>query len=141
MDRFYSSPVFFQLREIFSRSIDSGWFAVIAENSALVFGNVRLIRDFVYHQPGQSCTADEAADRLNDLEDLIRKTLEHIIPVIKEKLQISSLAPDDMVKNLDERLLRRFVAYTLPHNLKELMRLIDLIRLELKTACPLVAEA
>lgn len=128
MSPLFFSPVFRKLRETFARSLDSSWFTIIAENSALELSNLRNLREFINNTDGTAYNVSETLEMLGELEELIRKTRDCILPALKERLQISPLAPEDMVEDSTERLLRRCVAYTLPHNLAELARLIGLLQ-------------
>ncbi|HEQ71546.1 MAG TPA: hypothetical protein ENN69_03575 [Spirochaetia bacterium] len=129
-------PIFEKLTDAFRLSMDTPWFRMIMENSPLHNYNLRRLSDFFTRPDTNVVLREELEERLLELEVLIAKIREYILPFIKEKLQISSLAPDDIISDQDERVLRRFVAYTLPHNLSEIERLIGLIRRDQDAAYP-----
>jgi hypothetical protein len=137
MLQFRCSPAFYRLRELFTCSLDSYWFMITTESSPLGDYNLRPIREFLYGGEDRHFDERDINERLDLLEIVVDKVREQVVPVIKEKLQISSLAPDDMVQDHEEFVFRQFVAYTLPHNLKELGKLIRKLRLDLgsRTAC------
>lgn len=141
MSLLHDSPVFQKMKDIFSRSLDSYWFALLAENSPLALCNLRELREFINNPDEQLYGSREILGKLDSLQEVILNTQRYLMPVLKERLQISPLAPDDMVDDRDERLMRRCVAYTLPYNLIELSRLVTVIRGWYETEACLLSQA
>jgi hypothetical protein len=125
-----------QIRQVFENHFDRTWFSLIIDGLPIDFRTVREIRELVslhFVQKG-----DEAAIRLGaqELESFIRLVRRYLLPVIKERLGVSGLHPETRVKDPEQYLIRRLVAYTFPYNLERLERLAGELKAALSHPLP-----
>lgn len=109
-----------ELRHVFESNFDQSWFLVIIESLPLTIKNIREIRELLYSDIINTVNLQNIKEKIKNLETFILVIREYLLPVIKEKLQISYLAPKNIVYDRDKFVLRQFIAYTLPHNLNKL---------------------
>lgn len=121
-------PVIRRIRQVFEDHFDRTWFSIVIDGLPIDFKTIRVIRSLValesVHE-GDQRFIYEAALELNRFVGLVRK---YLLPVLKERLGVSPLAPQQMVKDRNQYILRRLVAYTLPANLQRLSELTRELR-------------
>jgi hypothetical protein len=129
-------PLIRKIRQVFEDHFDRTWFAIIIDGLPIDFRTVRMIRELVGLQSihvGDEWFIYQAATELTRFSLLIRKFL---LPVLKERLGVSGLVPDRIVRDRYQYILRRFVAYTFPYNLERLEALTAELRTSLLSAFP-----
>jgi hypothetical protein len=109
-----------EVREVFEAFFDRTWFSVILEGLPIEHGTLREIRDLISLRtlyPG-----DEKAAYMGVLElsSFIAHAKRFLLPVIRERLGISYLHPQKLVRDRQQLVFRCFVAYTFPFNLDRL---------------------
>ena len=100
------------------------------------FRTIRVIRGLVALESvhrGDEWFIYQAVDELGRFTVLVRRFL---LPVLKERLGVSGLLPHKIVKDRTQYILRRFVAYTFPFNLKRLETLTAELRDQLLSNYP-----
>ena len=129
-------PLIRKIRQVFEDHFDRTWFAIIIDGLPFDFRTIRMIRELVGLQSihvGDEWFIYQAVVELSRFSLLIRKFL---LPVLKERLGVSGLVPDRIVRDRYQYILRRFVAYTFPYNLERLEALTAELRAHLLSAYP-----
>jgi hypothetical protein len=129
-------PLIRKIRRVFEDHFDRTWFAIIIDGLPIDFRTIRMIRELVGLQSihvGDQWFIYQAVVELSRFSLLIRKFL---LPVLKERLGVSGLVPDRIVRDRSQYILRRFVAYTFPFNLERLEALTTELRAHLLGAYP-----
>lgn len=129
-------PLIRKIRRVFEDHFDRTWFAIIIDGLPIDFRTIRMIRELVGLQSihvGDEWFIYQAVVELSRFSLLIRKFL---LPVLKERLGVSGLIPDRIVRDRSQYILRRFVAYTFPYNLERLETLTTELRTHLLSAYP-----
>jgi hypothetical protein len=129
-------PVIRKIRRVFEDHFDRTWFAIIIDGLPIDFRTVRMIRELVGLESihvGDQWFIYQAVVELSRFSLLIRKFL---LPVLKERLGVSGLMPDRIIRDRYQYILRRFVAYTFPYNLERLEALTAELRTKLLSAFP-----
>jgi len=134
-------PLIRRIRRVFEDHFDRTWFAVIIDGLPIDTRTVRMIRELVSLESihvGDEWFIYQAMVELNRFVLLVRKFL---LPVLKERLGVSGLMPDRMVRDRAQYILRRFVAYTFPFNLQRLEELAVELREEMLGVYPALQTA
>ena len=116
-------PVIRRIRQVFEDHFDRTWFSIVIDGLPIDFKTIRVIRGLVALESvhaGDEGFIYEAVEELNRFVVLVRK---YLLPVLKERLGVSGLVPDRMVRDRTQFILRRLVAYTFPFNLQRLAEL------------------
>jgi hypothetical protein len=129
-------PLIRRIRQVFEDHFDRTWFAIIIDGLPIDFRTIRIIRELVGLESihvGDEWFIYQAVVELSRFSLLIRKFL---LPVLKERLGVSGLMPDRIIRDRYQYILRRFVAYTFPYNLERLEALTVELRTHLLGAFP-----
>jgi hypothetical protein len=129
-------PLIRRIRRVFEDHFDRTWFAIIIDGLPIDFRTIRIIRELVGLESihvGDEWFIYQAVVELSRFSLLIRKFL---LPVLKERLGVSGLMPDRIIRDRYQYILRRFVAYTFPYNLERLEALTVELRTHLLSAFP-----
>ena len=116
-------PVIRRIRQVFEDHFDRTWFSIVIDGLPIDFKTIRVIRGLVALESvhtGDELFIYEAVLELNRFVLLVRK---YLLPVLKERLGVSGLMPDRVVRDRTQYILRRLVAYTFPFNLQRLAEL------------------
>jgi len=119
-----------ELRELFENHFDRTWFSLIIDGIPVDLRTMREIREVVSLTtlyPGEEWMVYQG---VTELETFCATVKRFLLPVLKERLGISWLAPENRVRDARQYLVRKFVAFTFPYNLERLRRLA----LKLKSA-------
>ena len=119
-----------EIQTVFETYFDRTWFSVIIDDMPIDFRTIREIREMVSLKTIYPGDEKDLYEGVAELESFINHANRFLLPVIKERLGVSRLHPARMVRDRNQYILRRFVAYTFPFNLERLHALT----LELK-AC------
>jgi hypothetical protein len=112
-----------EVRDVFENHFDRTWFSLIIDGMPIDFRTMRDIRDVVSlttMYPGEEWLIYQGVQELETFCQTVKRVL---LPVLKERLGISWLAPGRRVKDARQYLVRKFVAFTFPYNLERLRRL------------------
>jgi hypothetical protein len=112
-----------KLRDVFENNFDRTWFSLIIDGMPIDFRTVRDIRELVSLTslyPGEEWQIFQG---VQELETFHRTVKRFLLPVLKERLGISWLFPQKRVRDAQQYILRKFVAFTFPYNLERLRRL------------------
>ena len=112
-----------KLRDVFENNFDRTWFSLIIDGMPIDFRTVRDIRELVSLTslyPGEEWQIFQG---VHELETFHRTVKRFLLPVLKERLGISWLFPQKRVRDAQQYILRKFVAFTFPYNLERLRRL------------------
>jgi hypothetical protein len=112
-----------KLRDVFENNFDRTWFSLIIDGMPIDYHTVRDIRELVSLTslyPGEEW---EIFQGVRELETFYRTVKSFLLPVLKERLGISWLLPQKRVRDAQQYIVRKFVAFTFPYNLERLARL------------------
>ena len=112
-----------ELRDVFENQFDRTWFSLIIDGMPIDFHTVRVIHELVSLTalyPGEEW---QIFHGVLELETFCRTVKRFVLPVLKEKLGVSWLLPQKRVRDTQQYVLRKFVAFTFPYNLERLRRL------------------
>ncbi|MGA2975847.1 MAG: hypothetical protein ABSF77_11115 [Spirochaetia bacterium] len=112
-----------ELREVFENHFDRTWFSLIIDDMPIDFRTVRDIRELVSLTtlyPGEEWLIFQGVLELEIFCSTVKRFL---LPVLKERLGISWLFPQRRVRDTQQYIVRKFVAFTFPYNLERLRRL------------------
>ena len=112
-----------KLRDVFESSFDRTWFSLIIDGMPIDLRTVRDIREMVSLTalyPGEEWALFQGVQQLETFHQTVKRFL---LPVLKERLGISMLLPQKRVRDAQQYILRKFVAFTFPYNLERLRRL------------------
>ncbi len=128
------------IREVFENHFDRTWFSLIIDGLPIDFRTIRYIRELVSLRslhPGDERVIYQS---VLELENFIIHIRRFLLPVIKERLGVSSLNPERLIKDKNQYLIRRFVAYTFPYNLERLSNLTGELKAYLLLVHPYLAS-
>lgn len=117
-----------ELRNVFENHFDRTWFSLIIDGMPVDVRTVRDIRELVSLTalyPGEEW---QLWDGIQELETFHRTVKRFLLPVLKERLGISWLFPQRRVRDTQQYILRKFVAFTFPYNLERLLRLTQKLK-------------
>lgn len=111
------------LRDHFTASFDTGWFAVLIEGSPIHFTVIKEIRATLARE--SLYPEDEAALRygVSLLEQFTAQLRRFLLPTLRERLGISRLLAHPPRLSADEYVYRQLVAQTFPANVDRLEEL------------------
>jgi len=125
-----------ELRDVFENHFDRTWFSLIIDGMPIDFRTVRDIRELVSLTsiyPGEEWQIFQG---IQELETFHRTVKRFLLPVLKERLGISWLFPQKRVRDAQQYILRKFVAFTFPYNLERLRRLTQKLKSTLLSHYP-----
>ncbi len=126
-----------ELREVFENHFDRTWFSLIIDDMPIDFRTVRDIRlllSLTSLYPGEERLIYQGIVELETFHQTVKRFL---LPVLKERLGISWLLPHRRVRDAEQYILRKFVAFTFPYNLERLRRLTQKLKSRLLLYYPL----
>jgi len=112
-----------EVREVFENHFVGTWFSLIIDGMPIDFHTVRDIRELVSLTslyPGEERQLFQGVQELETFHKTVKRFL---LPVLRERLGISWLFPQKRVRDTQQYILRKFVAFTFPYNLERLRRL------------------
>ncbi len=120
------------LKETFERNFEIPWFLALIEGLPLDPLLIKDIRDFFKIDEAWTVTETRAREGIHNLELFILTLRHYLLPCIKEKLRISPLKPETMIRDRDQKAIRALVAYAMPlkitlldEQLKSFKRFLD----------------
>jgi hypothetical protein len=125
-----------ELRDVFENHFDRTWFSLIIDGMPIDFRTVRDIRELVSLTsiyPGEEWQIFQGIQELETFHKTVKRFL---LPVLKERLGISWLFPQKRVRDAQQYILRKFVAFTFPYNLERLRRLTQKLKSSLLSHYP-----
>ena len=125
-----------ELRDVFENHFDRTWFSLIIDGMPIDFRTVRDIRGLVSLTsiyPGEEWQIFQG---VQELETFHRTVKRFLLPVLKERLGISWLFPQKRVRDAQQYILRKFVAFTFPYTLERLRRLTQKLKSSLQSHYP-----
>jgi hypothetical protein len=117
-----------ELKNVFENHFDRTWFSLIIDGMPVDLRTVRDIRELVSLTslyPGEEW---QLWDGVRELETFYLTVKRFLLPVLKERLGISWLFPQKRVRDAQQYILRKFVAFTFPYNLERLFRLTQKLK-------------
>jgi len=117
-----------ELKNVFENHFDRTWFSLIIDGMPVDLRTIRDIRELcslTSLYPGEE---RQILEGVAELETFYRTVKRFLLPVLKERLGISWLFPQKRVRDTQQYILRKFVAFTFPYNLERLRRLTIKLR-------------
>lgn len=120
-----------ELKDVFENHFDRTWFSLLIDDMPIDFRTVRDIRELVSVTslyPGEEWQIFQGVLELETFALTVKRFL---LPDLKEKLGISWLYPQKRIRDTQQYILRKFVAFTFPYNLEKLRRLTEKLKVSL----------
>ena len=117
-----------ELKEVFENHFDRTWFSLIIDGMPIDFRTMQDIRELVSLTslyPGEERLLYQGVEELETFHKTVKRFL---LPVLRERLGISWLFPQKRVRDPQQYILRKFVAFTFPYNLERLRRLTQKLK-------------
>ena len=125
-----------RIRDVFEQNFDRAWFGVLMDDVPMGIRTLREIRNLVLFDSIYPGDEHDIHTGLLELEDFVKTIRMYLLPLIREKLGISKLQPRALVRDRNQYLLRRLLAYTFPYNVERLASLTRELRLCLSSTYP-----
>ncbi len=128
-----------ELKNVFENHFDRTWFSLVIDGIPIDFRTVRDIREMVSLTslyPGQEWVVWQG---IVELETFYQTVKRFLLPVLKERLGISWLLPQRRVRDRQQYILRKFVAFTFPYNLERLRKLTQRLKAALLSYYPFLS--
>ncbi len=111
-----------ELKNNFYDNFDKAWFYLVIDGLPIDLKNIKAIKElfieYVFFDD-----MNELFQLILKLEYFIQHVRKYLLPVIKEKLRISHLHPNLLVKDKNLYIKRSLISYVLPFNLDRLNQL------------------
>ena len=117
-----------RIREVFQQHFDRAWFGVLMDDVPMGHRTLREIRNLTLFDTIYPGDEKEIHEGLLELEEFVMTVRKYLLPLIREKLGISKLHPRALVRDRNQYLLRRLLAYTFPYNVERLSELTHELR-------------
>ena len=128
-----------ELREVFENHFDRTWFSILIDGLPIEPRTLRDIRELVSRETIYPEDISLIYSGVLELENFIKHVRKFLLPYIKDRLGVSGLFPERMVRDRTQYILRRLVAYTFPYNLEKLAFLTAKLKGYLETFYPALA--
>lgn len=118
-----------EIERIYKANFDQSWFVLAVDKLPVDLRNTRdvhMLFQLETLQPGDELILTGA---IRELQALATGTRKYVLPNLRDSLGISYFRNRRNEWNEQEYLVRRFHAYTFPHNLARLEELIDQLRM------------
>ncbi len=109
-----------QIKDVFQASFDKAWFGVLMDDVPMGTHTIRQIRILVRFDTVLPGDEQDIYIGVLELEEFIRTIKQYLLPLIREKLGISKLCPSSLVRDRNQYILRKLIAFTFPYNVERL---------------------
>jgi hypothetical protein len=134
-------PVIRRLRQVFEDHFDRTWFSIVIDGLPIDARTIRTIRGLVALESVHLGDEWFIRQGVEELERFVRLVRRFLLPALKERMGVSGLVPERMVRDRTQYILRRLVVYTFPHNLQRLAELTGELRRRLLACYPALESA
>ncbi len=117
-----------EIKDVFENHFDRTWFSLIVDGIPIDYRTVRDIREMVSLTSLYAGEEWQLYQGVTELETFCRTVTRFVLPVLKERLGISWLFPQRRVRDTQQYIVRKFVAFTFPYNLERLRRLTQRLK-------------
>jgi len=114
-----------ELKHTFERNFENPWFFALLEGLPMDPLLIKDIRDFFRLDEAWAVTEARSREGIRNLELFILTLRHYLVPSIKERLRISPLRPDMMIKDPDQRAIRALIAYSVPLKIEMLEKQLE----------------
>lgn len=111
-----------ELRNNFYDNFDRAWFYLVIDDLPIDLKNIKEIKE-IFVEAAFLDNLQNLFRMILKLEYFIHHVRKFLLPIIKEKLRISHLHPNRLVKDKNMYVTHSFIAYVLPFNLDRLNQL------------------
>lgn len=109
-----------EIREVFEDHFDRTWFSILIDDLPIDSKTIREIRGLVSLNRIYPEDIPLIYSGVKELESFTVHVRRYLVPFIKDRLLVSGFYPKDLLKDKNQYILRRLVAYTFPFNLDRL---------------------
>ena len=103
-----------EIKNAFEANFENPLFLSLLEGLPIDPLLLKDIRDFFKLEETWAITEERTRDGIRNLELFIITLRHYLLPCIKERLRISQLRPDMMIRDRDQKAIRALVAYSIP---------------------------
>jgi hypothetical protein len=111
--------VLYELKNNFYDNFDKPWFYVVIDDLPVDLKNINSIKE-AFAESLLYNNLRELMQIIIKIEWFVQNVKKYLLPVIKEKLRVSHLYPDRLVRDKNLYIKRNLLAYVLPINLQNL---------------------
>ena len=119
------------IRSSFNNNFENPWFFMLLEGIPIDPILLKDIRDFIRIDEVWAVDEERAAEGIRYLEIFLLTLRRYLLPCIKERLRISNLKPESLVRDPDQLAIRKLVAYSVPLKVDILEDLVKSFKREL----------
>jgi hypothetical protein len=119
------------IRSSFNDNFENPWFFMLLEGIPIDPILLKDLRDFIRIEEIWAADENRATQGIRNFEIFILTLRRYLIPCIKERLRISNLKPESLVRDRDQLAIRKLVAYSVPLKVSILDDLVKSFKLEL----------
>ncbi len=109
-----------EIREVFEDHFDRTWFSILIDDLPIDSKTIREIRGLVSLNRIYPEDIPLVYSGVKELESFTVHVRRYLVPFIKDRLLVSGFYPKGLLKDKNQYILRRLVAYTFPFNLDRL---------------------
>ena len=135
MDQPAVSRAYYQLRRFYSSHFEHSWFQILMEDISMDPLVVKDVRDFFLLTESWQLNVDRIAKGLKDLDAFLSAIRQYLLPSLREKLRISYLRPDTVIRDKDQFTIRTLISQAVPINVKRLELLTKDLKTSFESAC------
>ena len=103
-----------ELKYTFEKNFENPWFFALLDGLPMDPLLIKDIRDFFRIEETWAVTETRTREGIRNLELFLITLRHYLLPSIKERLRISPLRPDVMIRDRDQRAIRALIAYSMP---------------------------
>lgn len=103
-----------EIRSCYTAHFENQWFSMLMEGIPVDPQLLKEVQDFLKIDESWAIDDRRALEGVRRLELFVLTLRHYLLPSLKERLRISPLRPDMMVRDRDQRAIRALVAYSIP---------------------------
>ena len=112
------------IRSCYTTNFENQWFSMLVEGLPIDPQLLKEVLDFLKIDEAWAVDNGRALEGVRSLELFVLTLRHYLLPTLKERLRISPLRPDMMIRDRDQRAIRALVAYSIPVKIELLDDLI-----------------
>ena len=111
---------YYKLRSFYESHFEHSWFHMLMEDIPVDPTLLKDIRDFLRIREDWQLDEARARKGVTDLEAFLLTLRQWLLPAIRERLRISFLKPDTVIRDRDQLAIRNLIAQAIPLNIESL---------------------
>ncbi|MBN2439742.1 MAG: hypothetical protein JXJ04_00290 [Spirochaetales bacterium] len=121
-----------ELIQLFKHYFQQNWFFLLLEDIPGNRQEMYELTGFLSFKEISIHDKQKLQDIITFLDHFVSTLQQFLAPVLREKLRISGLSPDNQVKDRNERIRNGFIAAVFPDNLERISYISDELKLYLQ---------